>query len=75
MKCPADYGIAAAPEEGYAEEAGSGGKINGEQLKKAEDISKIIFNICNEVIRKKNPAKDTKNIISQKKSHENAKGV
>ncbi len=52
-----------------------GGRINGEQLKKAEEISKTIFNICNAVIRKKNLTKNNKRGISQEKSHENAKGI
>ena len=52
-----------------------GGRINGEQLKKAEDISEIIFNICTEVIRKKDITKNTKKPISQERAHENAKGV
>lgn len=52
-----------------------GGRIDGEQLKKAEDISKIIFGVCNAVIRKKNLAKGNKNSISQEESHENAKRI
>lgn len=52
-----------------------GGRINGEQLKKAKAISKTIFDICNAVIRKNNIAKGNKNGISQEESHENAKRI
>jgi len=36
-----------------------GGRINGENLKKAKEIANTIFDICNEVIRKKNITKNT----------------
>jgi len=52
-----------------------GGRINGEQLKKSAEIFKVIFDICDEVIRKKTTAKSSEKGISQKKSHENAKGI
>ena len=52
-----------------------GGRINGEQLKKAEDISKVIFDTGNEIIRKKNITKNAKKVISQERYHENAKGI
>ncbi len=52
-----------------------GGRINGEQLKNAEAITKTIFDICHEVIRRKNLTKSPKSLNSQEKSHENAKGI
>jgi len=52
-----------------------GGRINGEQLKKAEGIAKIIFDICTEVIRKKSITKSTEKGFSQEKDKENAKGI
>src|SRR3989344_2847689 len=52
-----------------------GGRINGEQLKKTEEIAKIIFDICDDIIRKKNLTKSTESSVSQEKSHENAERI
>ena len=52
-----------------------GGRINGENLKKAEEIANTIFNICNDIIRKKKSTKNTEKGFSQEKSNKNAKGI
>jgi len=55
-----------------------GGRINGEQLKKAEEISAAIFKICERVIdgfRGDIGTKSTNNGFSRENRHENAEGI